>query len=140
PATRARSQRREYGVPPSPPRHRQFGARWRTPGRGSRCHAWWGWLLAFGRRSHECPNRATNLHRNRLSGVVGSAEVGQSLLEPSGGRSERLGIARLEHELDGASVRPKARVRADAHLWVVLAGRLEHRDDPALGRAIGPPP
>src|SRR5438105_10015206 len=56
----------------------------------------------------------------------------------SGG--QRVGIARLEDDLDGAPFGAEARVRADAHLGVFAARRLEHLDDPALGRPVRSPP
>ena len=50
------------------------------------------------------------------------------------------GIARLDDDLDLAAARVEARIRADQHAGMALGHRLEHADDPALGRPVRPPP
>src|SRR5262249_61806135 len=60
----------------------------------------------------------------------------QLVFQPGLGGRERIRVARLEDDLDGAAIRAEARVRADAHLGMTRARRLEHRDDAALGGAV----
>src|SRR3954453_4965537 len=88
---------------------------------------------------HTTPHRATVLHGNRPRGKL-SVQALKLPFQPGLSGGERVGVARLEDDLDGAPLGAEARVRADADFGVFAARGLEHLDDAALGRPVRPPP